>query len=567
MRNNGAHKRIEQRFSRRWYFTGSYTAKGPIAVVSLFVLGAVARLYHSTRFDPWFDEIITQRYTFQSITKLATAANTSFSHVFLDRLRTDFHSPFYYLTVYLFSFFFRGENDIRLLSVFFSLCFLAGFYALARLLLNQKASLFALFLAVINPLHIWYAQEARGYALFSFVGVVTAYFLIKALRTKQKKDWGHFLLSGMAASLINPLCAVFFLVVPLVALPWNRIQHVLKLLYGTGIFLLFCAVSNFFNPVKTISWIPPLSWKLIGMNFGVFQFGYSTVWWCYGAGIVIIALLYAAGIISYYKTDRENAARLFILSIAPFLFVYGCSVLRFPFYLARYLLVFTPLSYIIIAQGVYTIKHRITRSAAAIVLCALMLSSLVNYYRGITVVQSGGRDFYPGIHKKKQWKSALRAVRNDIQEHDIIITTDVQSSVLAYSFFMDEESEDSVFRGKTPFVRFAYYPQQISSYEQASWRIGAQPIVPLNSDKDAPLCSFTVNMFRQRPFLYAQRKKGRIWLITSLWNPGGDLSPNTLKVREYLRKRYELVYSHADEGLGVEVYRNRDRGIEGAVNE
>ena len=80
----------------------------------------------------------------------------------------DIHPPLYYwllnLWVRLFG---LSENGLRSLSVFASAATVGLTYDLGRRLFGRVAGLLAAFLLAIAPFHIYYAQEARMYALLT----------------------------------------------------------------------------------------------------------------------------------------------------------------------------------------------------------------------------------------------------------------------------------------------------------------------------------------------------------------------------------------------------------------
>ena len=76
-------------------------------------------------------------------------------------------------------------------------------------------------LATFAPLYIWYSQEARMYAMLSFLLLMSAYFFVKALKTGATKNyifWGIFL--GLAC-LTHYMGVVFAATFYLAYLAWK----------------------------------------------------------------------------------------------------------------------------------------------------------------------------------------------------------------------------------------------------------------------------------------------------------------------------------------------------------
>ena len=74
--------------------------------------------------------------------------------------------PLYYLLAWLWTRpFGTGEVGLRSLSALIGVLTIPAVYALARQLASERAALIASALAAVNPLLVWYSQEARAYAL------------------------------------------------------------------------------------------------------------------------------------------------------------------------------------------------------------------------------------------------------------------------------------------------------------------------------------------------------------------------------------------------------------------
>ena len=74
--------------------------------------------------------------------------------------------PLYYILAWLWTRpFGTGEVGVRSLSALVGVLTIPAVYALARELVSQRAALIAAALAAVNPLLVWYSQEARAYAL------------------------------------------------------------------------------------------------------------------------------------------------------------------------------------------------------------------------------------------------------------------------------------------------------------------------------------------------------------------------------------------------------------------
>jgi hypothetical protein len=91
--------------------------------------------------------------------------------------------PLYYVVSWFWAQVFgTGEVGLRLLPALFSVATVAITYAAGRTLIDRRAGLIAATLITLNPLAVWYAQEARAYSLLMFLTALGFWFFARALR-------------------------------------------------------------------------------------------------------------------------------------------------------------------------------------------------------------------------------------------------------------------------------------------------------------------------------------------------------------------------------------------------
>lgn len=134
----------------------------------------------------WLDEAINiqavQAYSLESlITKYSIA---------------DFHPPGYSIILWtwgrLFGF---SEIAMRMPSVIFGIISVWLIYLIGKKLLSKYLGLMSAFLLAINPLHIYYSQEARMYSFSTFAVLINFFLLIKLLK-KEKLNFIFLILSN-----------------------------------------------------------------------------------------------------------------------------------------------------------------------------------------------------------------------------------------------------------------------------------------------------------------------------------------------------------------------------------
>ena len=174
----------------------------------LLAVAAALRLYRLDEMSLWVDEYYSLIIAQHSLAEIPAAALRDAA----------FQPPFYFWLLHLvIGAFGDSETALRLLSA------VAGAVTapLAVLLiqaLGESPRVAALCggLFALNPLHLWYSQEARPYALLVCLGLGSLVCLLRAFRTGTALAWTGF--AGLASLAV--LTHVVGLVFPLVGWIW-----------------------------------------------------------------------------------------------------------------------------------------------------------------------------------------------------------------------------------------------------------------------------------------------------------------------------------------------------------
>jgi len=110
----------------------------------------------------------------------ALVAKMSFSQMFSNFLPGDFHPPFYYVFLKLWSGIFGySEIALRVPSVIFGVLTIYLVYLIGKKLFDKNTALIASVLLATSGLHIYYSQEARMYALAAFLVSLLVYLFLE----------------------------------------------------------------------------------------------------------------------------------------------------------------------------------------------------------------------------------------------------------------------------------------------------------------------------------------------------------------------------------------------------
>ena len=94
--------------------------------------------------------------------------------------------PLYYVLAWLWTRpFGTGEVGVRSLSALAGVLTVPAAFALARELVSERAGLIAAALVAVNPLLVWYSQEARAYALLVLLSVLAILYGARASRERE----------------------------------------------------------------------------------------------------------------------------------------------------------------------------------------------------------------------------------------------------------------------------------------------------------------------------------------------------------------------------------------------
>ncbi|OGE72233.1 hypothetical protein A3H40_02535 [Candidatus Daviesbacteria bacterium RIFCSPLOWO2_02_FULL_38_15] len=156
----------------------------------------------------WFDEGIN----------IMAARSFSFLGMLTQYAVADFHPPGWFAILWVWGKLFGySETALRIPSVIFGTITIYMTYLIGRKLVSPKIGLLAALLLSINPLHIYYSQEARMYALAALAVTVNLYLLIRVIQGEKVNTillvFSNFfiLLSDYIAYFIFPAQLVFLL--------------------------------------------------------------------------------------------------------------------------------------------------------------------------------------------------------------------------------------------------------------------------------------------------------------------------------------------------------------------
>jgi mannosyltransferase len=180
-------------------------------VAGLTALGAILR----------FATLEVQAYHHDEIVTASRVLRVGFGHAMDAVGFSESAPPLYYALAWFWTQLTgTGEVGLRSLSALAGVLTIPVAYFVGRELRGKRAGLLAAALVAVNPMLVWYSQEARSYALLTLFCALSLLFCVRAMQGGGRRDftwWGVF--SALA------LATHYFAVFPLVAevlLLWRR---------------------------------------------------------------------------------------------------------------------------------------------------------------------------------------------------------------------------------------------------------------------------------------------------------------------------------------------------------
>lgn len=148
-----------------------------LILLLLMLLGFWLRTHNLDAFSFWTDEGLTPERSGYPITQILR------NDILIQGVVTkDTHPPLYYLILHLTrSLFGLSDFAFRYPSVLFGVLLIPLLYQLGRRVGNRTVGFIAALLATVNPLHVYYSQEARMYSLLALLVTGMSYVLWRAM--------------------------------------------------------------------------------------------------------------------------------------------------------------------------------------------------------------------------------------------------------------------------------------------------------------------------------------------------------------------------------------------------
>lgn len=532
-------------------------AKERMAVWLIIFFGLALRLFGIVKKELWFDELLTNNFTYRLIDLKAHWRGSPETSFFLYKLTSDPISVLYSVAVYIYSLVFGSWESLRYLSAIFSTLSLIIFYKLSRQFLSRKESICALIIMVLNPFQIWYAQEAREYALTCFLSIALVYLYTKALNKRRLSDRIYFSIAGILCIYSSYYFLFILIVCGLVLFFRENRKFITEWLLPFSIILIaaLALLPVFLKIIRLANndfWLRAPNLKSPFLTFGVLGLGYSAGLGHLIAGIILFTGLFIYGAYSLYKCCKKETVALLLFLLFPIFLVFIISKTIIPIYLDRKFIICAPFFYLFLAKGITSIGSRFVKTGIIIIALFLTLSSLFNYYNnGFMLSRPDGTDFYEGVHFKKNYSELMERVIQGLDKDTAICATDAQSLIISVQYLVRKNIKD------TPRIYyFLFYPDILDTYQKAFVEMNKIRFINSPEEKDQLYCTY--REYGNGSWVAKKAdvidKFEKIWLISSAWNKEGPFLKNSVAVRQYMTGKYKRSGSYAKDGFFIELY-------------
>ncbi|OGX23763.1 MAG: hypothetical protein A2Y03_04830 [Omnitrophica WOR_2 bacterium GWF2_38_59] len=531
---------------------------GILLLILLFALCLrIANLYS---YDLWFDEIWTDMFSSQFHDRSAELFHKSSNELLLDKMKSEPPSSFYYFFIYFYSKIFSSGKALRIISVIFSMCSLLVFFRVCLLFFDRKTSIYALLIMALNPFHIWYAQEARVYAMACFFSLLVVYNFISALKTDKTFYWISFLFAGIFCLASSYLSVFLFITTGIIVLIGKNRKYFKKWLLC---FLIIISVLALFSPillnqlrvVKNDFSLPGLTVGVMLFTWPVFMLGYSATKTQYIIGLFLFIDLFAFGVYCSWLKSKFNTISILLFLFFPIISIIFFSKLVMPIYLNRQLLIFSPFLYIFIAFGLSNIEKKGVQRLIIFCVVFLLLTVNINYYRGYMQIMPLRKKHFGLILPKKKYMDIYNYLAKEYKDGDLIVAADGLSYTTTLWHIIKFEEKYKI----EPFESFRFYcfPKDVSDYNERYFTNMDGQFLINDNEALSELHEFS-------PFWDSDRKLrvlnnihsdyNRIWLITSIWEESGRIYGNSAAVQRFASENYKEILSMEKNGYFLSLY-------------
>ncbi len=369
------------------------------AVGAITLLAAILRLLYLGKRSLWLDEVMS--------VSIARLDPPGFRNIVLS---WEANMALYWVMLRAWLHLGQSEFTIRLLSAIAAIATVPLIFALARRSFGERVGLLASLLMAGNVFHVRYAQEARSYSLYLLLVVLTCWLFVKSVDKPSPGHWVAFAVTATLAvyahffaALILPVVWLAAIAAPKPTFPWRGL---VRSTVAICIALLPVALFILTKDKGQRFWVTRTTFREV-YDFAVLLSGRG--------GLLLLLLDSAALLAAAFATVRSwrdpekrwTYVLMWSWLLLPVVLTIGLSLVK-PMFVSRYLILCLPPFLILVAMGLSQLRRRWLFTAATLVVFALSLRGVVEYYR---------TGFDP---PDQDWRTAIGYVLSETQPGDAV---------------------------------------------------------------------------------------------------------------------------------------------------
>jgi mannosyltransferase len=407
-----------------------------LLITMITILGLIVRVAWLGSKSLWTDEAHSLYFATQSVTNIFTNL-------------CDPHPPAYYALLHVFLTVGKSEFWLRLPSAIAGALTIPLLYVLGRDAgsyfsipwLDRSTALLASLLLAVAPLLVWYAQEARMYALITALGVASVYFALRVAWRGRKRDALGYFVFAIAGLYFDQSSLAPLLLANLLFLGiwvWKKLRDIdvsgwelvkwlgLQLMVGAA-FWLWWSQSLFRSTFEAGTLYPLTMVTLVLENIGV-TVSLPTLRWLLAVGVTITLVVGTAAV---WLSARHHRLRrlgpvLALGVVTLFLLVTVASVIPRIFTVKRLVVSLLPFFLLLSAWAMRSLQLK-----------RWLLAGLVGFSFALCLVNIL---WIP----KEPWREVAAFVQNEIGLDDALWVDEL--AIPAFDYYYGGSQEPTILR-------------------------------------------------------------------------------------------------------------------------
>lgn len=363
-----------------------------IGLAAIILLALLLRVYTLGDESLWLDEVFSVNSANKSITSIIEHESSW----------TAVSPPFYYIILHFWmKLFGYSEFSIRFPSVIFGVASIYVIYRVGKLIYSEEVGIICAFLLSISFFHIRYSQEARFYALLTFLILLSNFYFVRLLKEKNIKDACIYIVITTAMTYTH-FFGLFYIMFQNIYYFlahrknmkfWIVIQGTILLLFAIWIPVL---VKQTTKVGDDSWWIPRPTYITLFNTFK--SFAGSDI------NLYLFVILGIIGIIFIYKEEFNDRIFLLLWLFIPIVTSLSISLIR-PIYVDRYLIGSLPAIVLLISKGIFNFR----KSLMILLLIAITISAIFPLEK------------YYAVPEKEQWREVTSYIENNKGYDDYVL--------------------------------------------------------------------------------------------------------------------------------------------------